>query len=48
MKTKIINKLFNNENKEKSNEGNDGVGIFEEQKTAIEAEYAVKIKEGKK
>ena len=46
MKTKIINKLFNNkENKEKSNEGNDGVGIFEEQKTAIEAEYAVKIKE---
>ena len=48
MKTKIINKCFNDKDKkEKSNEkfGNDGVGLIEEQKTAIETEYSVKIKE---
>ena len=48
MKTMIINKILNDKTKnEKYNDksGNDGVGIIEEQKAAIEAEYSVKIKE---
>ena len=46
MKTKIISKIMTNKiSKEKSNEGNEGVGLFEEQKAALEAEYSVIIKE---
>ena len=48
LKTKIINKSYNaKDTKEKSNEkfGIEGAGLFEEQKTAIETEYSVKIKE---
>ena len=48
MKTKIINKYINNKGKnEKDNDklGNDGVGLYDEQKTAIEAENSLKIKE---
>ena len=46
MKTKIIDKLATDkDNKEKANEGNDGVGLFEEQKKAVEAECSVVLKE---